>query len=42
MEPQSGFGPAARTTDGNRSGGAATGLLNDAVGWLAKYQSPIR
>lgn len=42
MEPDSGFGPAARTTDENRSGGASGGLLNDAVGWLMKYGSPFR
>lgn len=38
-EPQSGFGPAARTTDENRSGGASSGLVNDAMGWLQQYRN---
>lgn len=41
-EPPSDYGPAARTTDGNRSGGAAGGLLNDAVGWLEELRNVWR
>ena len=37
-EPPSGFGPAARTTGEYRQGGAASGLVNDAVGWLQRYR----
>jgi hypothetical protein len=40
-EPASGFGPAARTTAGTR-GGAASGLVNDAYGWLAYYKPTMR
>lgn len=37
-EPPSGFGPAARTTGDYRQGGAASGLVNDAIGWLQRYR----
>lgn len=40
-EPVSGFGPAARTTGGTR-GGQASGLVNDAYGWLAPYRPTTR
>jgi hypothetical protein len=40
-EPASGFGPAARTTAGNR-GGQAAGLVNDAIGWLRPYAPVLR
>jgi hypothetical protein len=40
-EPESGFGPAARTTGGQR-GGQAAGLVNDALGWLAPYRPTLR
>jgi len=40
-EPASPFGPAARTTGGVR-GGAASGLVNDAYGWLAPYRPTLR
>lgn len=40
-EPQSAFGPAARTTGGTR-GGPAAGLVNDALGWLAPYRPTLR
>jgi hypothetical protein len=36
-EPDSGFGPAARTT-GDGRGGQAAGLVNDASVWLARYR----
>lgn len=41
-EPPSEFGPAARTTGAAREGGAASGLLNDAIGWLEKYRNVWR
>lgn len=40
-EPVAGFGPAARTTSGSR-GGQASGLVNDAYGWLAPYKPVLR
>lgn len=40
-EPASPFGPAARTTGGER-GGQAAGLVNDAYGWLAPYKPVLR
>lgn len=40
-EPVSAFGPAARTTSGQR-GGAAAGLVNDARGWLARFAPTLR
>lgn len=40
-EPASGFGPAARTTSGER-GGQAAGLVNDAIGWLAPFRPTWR
>jgi hypothetical protein len=40
-EPASGFGPDARTTAGTR-GGIASGLVNDAYGWLNSYRQIIR
>lgn len=40
-EPASGFGPDARTTSGTR-GGQASGLVNDAYGWLAPYKPVLR
>jgi len=40
-EPAAGFGPAARTTSGGR-GGQASGLVNDAYGWLAYYKPTLR
>lgn len=40
-EPAAGFGPAARTTSGAR-GGKASGLVNDAYGWLAPYKPTLR
>lgn len=40
-EPVSGFGPSARTTGGVR-GGAASGLVNDAIGWLRPYAPTLR
>ena len=40
-EPASAFGPAARTTGGER-GGLASGLLNDAYGWLSPYKPTLR
>ena len=40
-EPESPFGPAARTTGGAR-GGQAAGLVNDAYGWLAPYRPTLR
>lgn len=40
-EPVSGFGPAARTTAGER-GGKAAGLVNDALGWLAPFRPTWR
>jgi hypothetical protein len=39
-EPESAFGPAARTTSTDR-GGQAAGLVNDARGWLRPY-APTR
>lgn len=40
-EPASPFGPAARTT-GSERGGQASGLVNDAVSWLAPYAPTLR
>lgn len=40
-EPVSGFGPDARTTAPAR-GGIASGLVNDAYGWLNNYRQIIR
>jgi hypothetical protein len=40
-EPESPFGPAARTTAGER-GGKAAGLVNDARKWLAPYAPVLR
>jgi hypothetical protein len=40
-EPASPFGPAARTTGGER-GGQGSGLINDAYGWLAPYRPTLR
>lgn len=40
-EPASPFGPAARTTAGERSG-QASGLVNDAIGWLRPYAPTLR
>lgn len=40
-EPASPFGPSARTTGGGR-GGQASGLVNDAYGWLAPYKPTLR
>jgi hypothetical protein len=40
-EPAAGFGPAARTTSGTR-GGQASGLVNDAYGWLSYYRPTLR
>lgn len=40
-EPQSAFGPAARTTDGGR-GGVAGGLVNDAEILIAPYRPTFR
>mgnify|MGYP001619470139 FL=1 len=40
-EPVSGFGPDARTTAGGR-GGLASGLVNDAYGWLNNYRQYVR
>lgn len=40
-EPASGFGPAARTTSGGR-GGQASGLVNDAYGWLHSFKPTLR
>lgn len=40
-EPAAGFGPAARTTSGGR-GGQASGLVNDAYGWLSYYKPTLR
>lgn len=40
-EPASPFGPAARTTGGERSGQAG-GLLNDAYGWLSAFKPVMR
>lgn len=40
-EPASGFGPDARTTAGTR-GGIASGLVNDAYGWLNPYRQYVR
>jgi hypothetical protein len=40
-EPASPFGPAARTTGGER-GGQAAGLVNDAYGWLRPYAPTLR
>lgn len=40
-EPVSGFGPEARTTAGAR-GGLASGLVNDAYGWLNAFRPPLR
>lgn len=39
-QPESAFGPSARTTASDR-GGQAAGLVNDARGWLAPY-APTR
>lgn len=41
-EPSTGFGPDARTTGSGREGGAASGLVNDAMGWLLPYRSVTR
>jgi len=40
-EPASGFGPSARTT-GTERGGQASGLVNDARGWLAPFAPTFR
>jgi hypothetical protein len=40
-EPESAFGPAARTTSTER-GGQASGLVNDARKWLAPYRPTMR
>lgn len=40
-EPASPFGPAARTT-GSERGGQASGLVNDARGWLRPYAPTLR
>lgn len=40
-EPASPFGPAARTTSGQR-GGQGAGLVNDAYEWLAPYRPTYR
>jgi hypothetical protein len=40
-EPESPFGPAVRTTAGAR-GGQASGLVNDAVGWLRSFAPTMR
>jgi len=40
-EPASPFGPAARTTAGGR-GGHASGLVNDAYGWLSAFRPTLR
>jgi hypothetical protein len=40
-EPASPFGPSARTT-GEGRGGQASGLVNDAYGWLAPYKPTLR
>ena len=39
--PVQGFGPAARVTAGGR-GGQAGGLVNDAIGWLARHRPTHR
>lgn len=39
--PASRFGPASRTTAGGR-GGQAAGLVNDAMGWLARHRPTHR
>jgi hypothetical protein len=39
--PASPFGPAARTTENGR-GGQASGIINDAYGWLAPYRPTLR
>jgi hypothetical protein len=41
VEPASPFGPAARTTGSERTG-QASGLVNDARGWLASYRPTLR
>lgn len=41
QEPASGFGPDARTTAPAR-GGMASGLVNDAYGWLNDFKQIIR
>lgn len=42
-EPAGDFGPAARTSgSGGERGGAASGLVNDARGWLNSYRPTFR